>query len=83
MYSSRFGSRLASRVIDAADNLEAFPRLGRRVPEYQNDSIRELIVGEYRLIYRLVTDHEVWMLTVMHGSRDLMRHLPAGPWDIQ
>jgi plasmid stabilization system protein ParE len=52
------------------------------VPDYQHEAIRELIVGDYRLIYRLVGD-EVRILTVMHGSRDLMLHLPDGPWDIQ
>jgi toxin ParE1/3/4 len=81
--SATSGPRLASRIFDASDSLEAFPRFGRRVPEFQHDAIRELIVGDYRLIYRLVSDEEVWILTVMHGSRDLLRHLPAGPWDIE
>jgi plasmid stabilization system protein ParE len=81
-YSRSRGVRLAARIDSATDNLAAFPRLGRMVPDYQRDEIRELIVDDYRLIYRLVDD-EVRILTILHGSRDLLRHLPDGPWDIQ
>jgi len=52
------------------------------VPDYRHDAIRELIVGDYRCIYQIVGD-EVRILTVMYGSRELMRHLPDGPWDIE
>jgi plasmid stabilization system protein ParE len=81
-YSPSRGEALASRIVVATDNLEIFPRLGRMVPDYHHDAIRELIVGDYRLVYRLVAD-EVRILTVIHGSRDLMSHLPEGPWDIE
>jgi toxin ParE1/3/4 len=52
------------------------------VPDYQDEAIRELIVGDYRVVYRIVGD-EVRIIAVVHGSRDLMRHLPDGPWDIE
>lgn len=67
---------------EAADRLVIFPELGRVVPEFNDRSIRELIVREYRLIYRVEGD-DVRILTLMHGSRDLWRRLPSGPWDIE
>ena len=29
------------------------PKIGRKVPEYNDESIREIIVGNYRLVYRI------------------------------
>jgi plasmid stabilization system protein ParE len=34
------------------------------------------------MLYRVDGD-DVTILFVMHGSRELMRHLPEGPWDIE
>lgn len=59
-----------------------FPELGRVVPEFGHASVRELIVREHRMIYRLEGD-DVLIVFLMHGSRDLHRHLPDGPWDIE
>lgn len=46
------------------------PRLGRMVPELGIEHIREIIVGSYRVIYRLRQD-DVQLLTVHHGARPL------------
>jgi plasmid stabilization system protein ParE len=43
-------------VIDlflAVERLASFPRSGRIVPEIKNPAIREIILGNYRIIYRL------------------------------
>ena len=60
----------AHRAIRATDRLENFPRLGRVVPELQLDRIREIILGNYRIIYRIRQD-DVQVLTVHHGARIL------------
>ncbi len=61
---------LADRVLRAVERLANHPRLGRVVPETHEQSIRELIVGGYRVIYRL-QDENVHLLTVYHGARSL------------
>jgi plasmid stabilization system protein ParE len=55
-FSPTAGSTLADRITQALDTLETFPRLGRMVLDYQDEAIRELIVGDYRVVYRLVGD---------------------------
>lgn len=66
-----YAELFVDRLIEAVDKLGDHPRIGRRVPEAdQRDEIRELIVQGYRIIY-LVTDKEIQILTVIHGSRDL------------
>jgi toxin ParE1/3/4 len=46
------------------------PRLGRKVPELDRDDIREAIVGNYRLVYR-ITASVVELLRVFEGHMPL------------
>ncbi len=47
--------------------------VGKTVIEINNQNIRELIEGNYRIIYRIVNDNRVNVLTVHHSARDLTR----------
>lgn len=48
----------------------------RRVPEYGDDRVREILERPYRIIYRL-TETEVHILTVMHQRQLLPDNLPS------
>jgi len=50
--------------------IEQFPESGRSVPEAGNRSLRELVVGPYRLLYRLTADGAE-VVIVVHGCIDL------------
>jgi addiction module RelE/StbE family toxin len=58
----------AERVIRATDRLADYPHLGRVVPEFGLEDLREVIVGSYRVIYRTRQD-QVQVVTVHHGAR--------------
>jgi toxin ParE1/3/4 len=73
---------VVTRITAATALLRRFPRLGRMVPDYNDESIRELIVGGYRVVYR-VSGERVRVVAVSHASRDLRRHLGSEPWDIR
>ena len=60
----------AQRAFDATDRLADFPESGRIVPEMNDPSLREIFLGNYRLIYRLRSG-DVQILTVHHGAREL------------
>ena len=47
-----------------------FPCSGQIVPELGREEIRELLKGDYRIIYR-VAEHRVEILTVYHSARIL------------
>ena|ERR1044072_2962574 len=47
--AARFGSQL----IESVRHLAAFPRLGRVVPEKNDENIREIIFKSYRIFYRV------------------------------
>ena len=65
-------ARWVESFFTAAEGLLSFPRRGRCVPEVDDlpEEIRELLVGDYRLIY-LVDEPVLLMVTMVHGSRDL------------
>ena len=79
--SPAYAINFAERIILAVDRLETFPKLGRIVPEYQDTNVRELIVGNYRVVYRIQGDH-IGIAAIAHASRDLLRNLPSAPWDL-
>jgi len=66
--SPRYGRLVAERLFEATARLEMFPRSGRVVPEIGRDDVREIIVGEYRIVYRLKADVAV-LITVFRSSR--------------
>jgi toxin ParE1/3/4 len=57
-------------VFKKVEDLKAFPESGRVVPETDNKAIRELIYGNYRIIYRL-EKKTLSVLTVRHGKQVL------------
>lgn len=66
--SARYAALIAERIVEAVDRLAAFPLSGRVVPELQREEIREVIYGNYRIVYRL-TQSAIQILTVFHASR--------------
>ena len=57
-------------LIAAAGRTQDFPQAGRMVPEYQDPLLREVIRPPYRIVYRLVEDDEVHIVTVHHSAQD-------------
>ncbi|MCX5815961.1 MAG: type II toxin-antitoxin system RelE/ParE family toxin [Proteobacteria bacterium] len=57
-------------VFRKVEDLQNFPESGRVVPETEIKTIRELIYGNYRLIYRL-EEKRISVLTVRHGKQIL------------
>lgn len=50
--------------------LDEFPRKGRKVPELDEDTVRELALYSYRILYEIKTTH-IEVLAVIHKRRDL------------
>ena len=54
--SEHFARLFANKIIDKATTLESFPKAARIVPESNLDHIREILHGNYRIIYHLTGD---------------------------
>ena len=59
---------LERRLLLRSRQIATFPQSGRSVPEYDRPDVRELIEGDYRLIYRVLADRAD-VLTVMHCAQ--------------
>ncbi len=64
--------RLAMTIKTRVARLEKFPESGRTVLEFPTSDLREIIVSDYRVIYRyLRAASRVQILAVRHGARIL------------
>ncbi len=61
---------VVKKVVHQTKALSRFPRSGRKVPEFDNENIRELLAYSYRVIYR-IEENEVVIASVIHGKRML------------
>lgn len=68
--SPKYANITISKIIELTDRLEQNPNSGRFVPEFNNKKIREIIYGNYRIIYKF-EDQQVIILTVYHSARIL------------
>jgi toxin ParE1/3/4 len=77
--SRRYATNMLRRIVRSVGRLAEFPNIGRRVPEFgEREEIRELIVQNYRVIYRIGADI-ISVSAVIHGARDLERALGSRP----
>lgn len=63
--------RLFEEAEAAGDSLDELPERGRVVPELGEPPRREILVGKYRLVYRVTRD-EVIILRMIHGRQDFV-----------
>lgn len=61
-------------IIKLIDNLVYFPYMGRKVPEYNDNNIRELIYKSYRIIYE-IQSNEILIRRIWHSARKMPKNL--------
>jgi len=66
--SPHYAALMAERIVESVERLKEFPRSGRTVPELDREAYREVILGTYRIVYRLEADRAE-ILTVVHAAR--------------
>jgi plasmid stabilization system protein ParE len=57
-------------VFSKVETLKSAPEIGRMIPEIRSNEFRELIYGNYRIIYRL-EKKQISILTIRHGMQIL------------
>ena len=70
--SEFYAAALVQEALEAAASLADFADRGQTVPEFSDESIRELLVKPYRLVYKL-TDEHVFIVAFIHGAQRLWR----------
>ena len=67
--SPKIAREFVNKIFNKIELLYDHPKIGRKVPEFDNDRIRELIQGKYRIVYRIVNEEAIEVLRILHGSR--------------
>ena len=68
--SKFYANAVVRRIVALAKSLGDFPLAGRKVPELDDETIRELFAYSYRIVY-LVERDQVTIAAVIHGKRML------------
>lgn len=61
---------MVERLRKAVERLKRFPGSGARVHEWDRPDLREVVVGNYRVVYRL-KESVVEIITVIHAASRL------------
>ena len=70
-----YAQRVVNNLFNSVDILEQHPFAGRVVPEFNNKNIRELIRGSYRVVYKIINEINIDIITIHHSAR-LLSNLP-------
>jgi len=73
--SIRYAKLQVIKIKTRTHILKSHPQAGRVVPEIESEEIRELIEGNYRIIYKVVSNNNVDILTIHHSARDLTKRV--------
>lgn len=58
---------------ESVENIKAYPKIGKSVPEFKNPKIRQILCGSFRIIYYIKSNQHIDILTVYHSKRKLKR----------
>jgi len=70
-----YAQKVVDNIFNSVDILEQNPLAGRKVPEFNDRNIRELIYGNYRIVYKIISKDNIDIITVHHSAR-LLTYLP-------
>jgi len=68
--SPKYAQILVKQIYEMVGHLKQFPKLGKKVPEYGDPELREILFKTYRIIYLIKKDH-LEIISIIHGSRKL------------
>ncbi len=69
--SKKYASIQVKRIKLRTQQLKIQPLSGRKVPEFNNENVRELIEGNYRIVH-LIKEDQIFILTIHHASKMLV-----------
>ena len=72
--SHRYAIITANKIYEKVQVIAANPFSGRIIDKFNENSIRELIEGNYRIIYRIKSEMQVDILRVYHSARLLNKN---------
>ena len=77
--SRHYAKKVTQDFWERTDILDELPKVGKKVPELNNENVRELSLYSYRIIYE-IKKNQIFVLAVVHMRRDLKaEEIPREP----
>jgi len=74
--SKFYAKKVIGDITAKTDVLDELPRMGRMVPETNNENIREFPMYSYRILYE-IKDQDIFVLAVIHKRQQLQQEVLA------
>ena len=69
--SPLYARRVSEELVKKTIGLDELPRKGRKVPELNEDAVRELGLYSYRILYEIKPNDLIEVLAVIHKRQHL------------
>ncbi len=69
--SPQNATKVANAIWNRIQQLKEFPELGRMVPEFNRKDLRELIVYNFRIVYRVKSQDNLEIVGIHHSAQML------------
>lgn len=69
-----YAVKTVNDIIKLVEKLKNLPYMGRKIPEYDEDSQRELIYKSYRIIYK-IESNTILIRRIWHSARKVPTNL--------
>jgi plasmid stabilization system protein ParE len=66
--SPYFAKTVSAKLFSTARSLGSFPNAGKVIPGIDDATVREIVVYNYRLVYR-VEKYQILIVALVHGKR--------------
>lgn len=73
--SKRYARFQIEKIQAKTQILKTHINIGKVVEEFGEEFVREIVEGNYRIIYKIVAANQVHILMVHHGARDLHKRI--------
>ena len=70
--SKKYAQYQIVKIRNSIKILKQYKFSGKIVEEYNDENIREIIEGNYRIIYKILGDDRIDIITIHHGARSLI-----------
>jgi toxin ParE1/3/4 len=67
--SIKYAELTVKELFDSVNMLENHPRAGVIVPEFNDEHLRQLNRGNYRVVYQIINEFRIDILTVHNSAR--------------
>ena len=67
--SKYYAKKVVQDIIDRTNIIETYPMIGRKVPEIDDENVREIFAYSYRILYEIKSE-KIYIIGIIHGRRD-------------